>query len=336
MLNICKINNLNIIIDKKYELLLALMAVYVKNYPKDREEFDFIESPEITYVEELNNLMSSCNFLHLIEFLKKLEDCSLPLIISIGLNDNFDIDEEKMNYHYLQKCNLAINDVEDFVTKLKEFAIKIGWDDFFDKHSEFYKKTYLKLLKFPKNLDLNDINNFYGKNIRNFYFIPSILINGGFGLRDGAGNNYYNRGFIWNKEIDNFNSLDSYLTECLFHEFSHPIVNTIVDKYYNKFKNLDLLYNDSIENGLPKCYRNKKTMLYEYFVRANAFILNSKYYSQEPLDDWNSQIGFNHLQDIIDFTATNLNNYKNYEDFFKYEMIEYISNFYTYNINRKK
>ena len=144
MLNICKINNLNIIIDKKYELLLALMAVYVKNYPKDREEFDFIESPEITYVEELNNLMSSCNFLHLIEFLKKLEDCSLPLIISIGLNDNFDIDEEKMNYHYLQKCNLAINDVEDFVTKLKEFAIKIGWDDFFDKHSEFYKKTYLK------------------------------------------------------------------------------------------------------------------------------------------------------------------------------------------------
>ena len=142
-------------------------------------------------------------------------------------------------------------------------------------------------------------------------------MNGGFGSSDKEGNFYYNRGFCYDDE-KKFYVDREYLVECLFHEFSHPIVNPLVDKYLSGTIILEKFYNDAVSNNLFKTYSGfPESVMYEYLVRANAYILTSKYfdYIQPIEDDWVIPYGFTYLPNLVYFTLENLPKYKNYEEF---------------------
>lgn len=124
-----------------------------------------------------------------------------------------------------------------------------------------------------------------------------------------------------------------YLLECLFHEFSRPQVNSLVDKYYDLFTNIERLVKNSIANNLPKTYQNGRTILYEYFVRANAYIMTLKYYPDSKISDWILQHGFKYLNDLASYTSDNINKYNNYEELFKNELIIYMNSILS---NEKK
>ena len=48
---IAKLNNMNIEINKQYELILAFHAVYLLKHPElKKDELDFIETPNIEYM----------------------------------------------------------------------------------------------------------------------------------------------------------------------------------------------------------------------------------------------------------------------------------------------
>ena len=54
---ITRLNNMNIEINKQYELILAFHAVYLLKYPDLKDEFDFIETPNVKYVRDLEKLI---------------------------------------------------------------------------------------------------------------------------------------------------------------------------------------------------------------------------------------------------------------------------------------
>ncbi len=54
-------NNLNVICDKKLELILAIQAVYIKNFPDKSEELDYVEIPPIPYLNELEQIIKICD-----------------------------------------------------------------------------------------------------------------------------------------------------------------------------------------------------------------------------------------------------------------------------------
>ena len=95
-------------------------------------------------------------------------------------------------------------------------------------------------------------------------------MNGGFGISNISNDNFYIRGFYYDEKTKSFENNMRYLNECLFHEFSHPIINPLVDKYFGLFTNINEIQEDALKNDLPKAYSsNPKTLLYEYFVRCN-------------------------------------------------------------------
>lgn len=323
-MKIQELNGLNIKIDKKLELMLAFHAVYLKKHPEMEEEFNFIEIPPIYYLEELEQLINVNNYQKLVDALIEFKDESTCVEIALGLNDNYELDENKIRHEHIDEF-LGNVILEDFVRNFKSLAMEIKWDEFFDNHKEFYQKLFSTFCDFPKNLDLNDIQNFYGEKATSYNYIPSILMNGGFSYNNKLGNLYYIRGIQWVEEKNNFYYDKEYLLECLFHEFSHPIVNCLVDKNLHAFTNLNKLYDNAIEHNLPKTYSKNYTLLYEYFVRANANILTRKYYPNAKIEDWILEHGFLYLNDIIDYTIKNMVKYNNYKEFFEFELISFIT-----------
>lgn len=317
-------NELNVIIDKKLELMLAIHAIYLKTHPEAIDELDFIEIPPINYLNELENLLSSVSHQELIDAILEFTDASACVEIALGLNDNYELDQSKANLDKISRYIGSVN-LENFVENFKNFAIQIKWDDFFFQHKDYYLELLPSFCDFPEDLDLGDIESFYGQKATNYNYIPSILMNGGFSCLDRLGNMYYVRGIQWWKEQNKFYYDKEYLLECMFHEFSHPIVNSLVDKYLNHFTDLDGIYQDALEHDLPTSYNSKRTLLYEYFVRANANIMTRKYYSDASISDWIIQHGFTYLNEIIDYTLQKLPEYQNYEELFKSELVCFLN-----------
>ena len=73
---------------------------------------------------------------------------------------------------------------------------------------------------------------------------------------------------------------------------------------------------------------NKSTVMYEYLVRANAYILAKKYFKDiMPAieDDWIIECGFTYLPDLVLFTENSLTSYKNYEQFVREAIPEFMN-----------
>ena len=330
-----KLNNMNIEINKQYELILAIHAVYLLKYPELKEEFDFIETPNIEYVHELEKLIPIEKYPEMIKYINNFTDCSVPINLGIGINDSYEIDDKKIQTEYVNKY-MNYGSIDCFVNELKKIANDIKWNKFLEKYIPFYQEVINKYCKFPDNLDLADIGRYYSIKTKTFTFIPSVLINGGFGPSDKEGNLYYNKGLYYNEEKNCFEVDSEYLVECLFHEFSHPIVNPLVDKYLANTDILEEFYKDAIKNNLFKTYSmHPETVIYEYLVRANAYILTSKYFkSNMPAieDDWVIPYGFTYLPDLVYFTEENLSKYDNYEQFVQ----KAIPTFITYCVQQSK
>ena len=318
---IAKLNNMNIEINKQYELILAFHAIYlIKHLELRKDELDFIEMPNIQYMHDLEKLIIPENYPEMIKYITNFTDCSVSIGLGIGINDLYEVDYKKIQTEQINKY-MEYGTIEGFVSELKNLATDINWNEFIKNYIPFYKKIVDEYCKFPDNLDLSDIAKYYSVNPKTYTFIPSVLMNGGFGPSDKEGNLYYNRGFYYDEEKQCFEVDNEYLVECLFHEFSHPIVNPLVDKYLSGTDFLEKMYESAVKNNLPKTYSNcPETVMYEYLVRANAYILTSKYFkdNMQPIeDDWIIPHGFTYLPELVHFTKENIPKYENYEEFVK-------------------
>ena len=317
---ITKFNNMNVEVNKQYELILAIHAVYLLKHPELRDKFDFIETPNINYMHDLEKLIPIEKYPEMIKYITNFGDCSLPILFAIGMDDFYQVDDRKLRRDFI--CDyMKYGTIEGFVIELKKLAFDIHWDQFFETYLPFYQELVEKYCKFPDDLDLSDIQRFYRTQPKSYTFIPSVLMNGGFGPADREGNLYYNRGLRYNEEKQVFDVDREYLVECLFHEFSHPIVNSFVDKYLANSEVLDEFYQQALCHNLFDQYRKKKeTVMYEYLVRANAYLLTKKYFKDTISaieDDWVIPHGFTYLPDLVSFTETHLGYYPNYEEFVK-------------------
>lgn len=323
-----KIKGMNVEINKIYELLLAFHATYVLKHPEAKEELDFIETPNNEYMKQLCELINPDNYQCLCKYIMSFTDCSTSINISIGLNEKYEIDESKIELEQIKK-NMSYGNIYDFCGELKNLAETINWDTFFENHRKMYEEFVNEVAVFPNNLDLKDIEKFYSVKTSTYTFIPSMLMNGGFGPADKLGNLYYVMGYIYNEENKQFSYDKEYNVECLFHEFSHPIVNPLVDKYI-KGDILDKFHELSVNNNLPSVYSgDKKSVFYEYLVRANAYILASKYFKEiEPIENcWINKYGFTYLPDLVYFTLKNFPKYNNYEEFIQYGVLDFFESF---------
>ena len=310
-------------IDKRLELLEALVIAVKNTNQIDNEELDFVEYYNIPYVRELVDKINIEKYKEIVDYIKDINDCSYYTELFLSFDNSFNI----IN-NYNDKKPFETKNTLDFMKIVKQIYDNENIESVFIKY-----KDYLNNLETDFNnkykIDFKDkLKNMYG-DIDNINFIAniSLLINGGFSAQKDNIVSY-----VKSIKIDpktNEIEFNEYTINCLFHEYSHFFVNKIVDKNFNKLNNIDILYDESIENNLPKTYQNKKTLLYEYFVRANTLILSKDLISEYEYDEdvkWDISLGFVRINELIEIINEGLKNNLKFEDVFNTSIIEYFNN----------
>lgn len=309
--------------DKRLDFLQALViAVKQINSSDLNEELDWVEYYDIPYIKELVNSINIKKYLEIVDFINDIADCGYYTNLFLYFDDNFNLNEELWFKPFNQK------DVLKFAELIKKIYENEKIEEIFIKY-ENYLNNLAKKFKNNLNIDfkekLNEMYDLYDQ--IHFSINISLLINGGFSAHR-ENNISYIKGIKVKTNLEDI-IFSEYIIICLFHEFSHFFVNKIIDKYFDNIYNLDILYSEAVDNGLPKVYQNKKTLLYEYFVRANSQILSEDLISKKEYDEtieWYKEIGFVRIEEIISIIKNGLETGKKFEVIFNTLCIEYLNN----------
>lgn len=306
---------------KPMEIISGILAAYILKHPEKKDDLDWIEIPNTPYVQELTSRININKYPELKKYIEDINDCGQYTKLSLYFDDD-------MNFTPFENMNTAFNnnDASDYAKLVKDIYDNEKLNDIFPKYqNEFDYITDIVQTNIPDNLDISDIEKFYGHKKGNLHLITSTLMNGGFGFNKND-DLYYYQGIRQENNKYHLPSLGILVT--LFHEYSHSYTNPIVLANLDNFENKDKLLNEAIENGLPQCYYHDIALLYEYFVRANSIVLAKKYLNDDfILDeiDYNEKIGFIHIRELINIIIQKRDEYPTYEALFTNELIPYIN-----------
>jgi len=336
-------------VDARVELIFGMLSKLKKEYPnilekedkKLEEELDYIEVSDTKYADKFYEVLDFKKYPKLMKWavvLSDISDCGvIPNICMIfdedfSLKNSFNLAEFSEKYEKYN-CGFLINNLDEFINDINEFVEN-------ENYLEFYKSCfgeYNKMIKqstkqYPDNLDIKDIEKCYGEKLPKYPVIYSIFFNGGFGPRvDGIPTCFKGLCVENGEYIETTSNIVN-----LFHEYSHPFINPLVDKYWDNFENVTEFVNYSVENNLHPTYQeDPKALYYEYFVRVMAHILSSNYEDCTRFIESFKKIGFVKFEEMIEFVTNNFQIGDNFEEFFANEIIPFTNNI-TNNLKSKR
>ncbi len=298
--------------DVRLEFIEALvLAVRQLSNDLDKEELDFVENQDILYVKELVENINIQKYPELVSFICDIKDCGYYTNLFLFFDEQFNFDNN---------CKLKVfkkKKLSDFATLVKKIYEDEKIVKIFKKYHLFFEnieKQYNNIYKF----DIETIKKEFSTAFdvpKNIEFINNIsfLINGGFSSSNNKTISYV-KGIKYDKS--NVIEKNEYTIVCMYHEYLHFFINPIIDKYYSRIININKLYEESLNNGLPKTYQNKKTVLYEYFVRSLSIVFAKTKVSEYEIKEdikWYKEIGFIRVEEIIDIIEKYMENNMKFE-----------------------
>ena len=324
---------INFIIDARVELIFGMLSKLKRDYSilnindsiDYEEELDYIEVVNSKYANDFYELLDFNKYPKLLEWaiaLAEVEECNLIPYITMMISEDFTEYEDVTNIKHYNDFFDKYN-YKDFIEDINYFVNEERYIDFYkDDYLEYDKMISQSIKWYPSNFDIRDIEKWYGIGIDSYIVIYCVFFNGGFGpIINGIPICF--KGLMI--EDSEYIESTSYLIN-LFHEYSHPFINSLVDKYWDRFENSNnfLLY--SIDNGLSDTYSdNVKTLYYEYLVRAISYIMSSKYEDSSRYIDRFKKIGFVKIEEIIDYIDNNYIVGKVFEEFFVDRLIPFMN-----------
>lgn len=310
---------MEITVDKRLEFLTALVVAYKEKIAQNKDEFDWVEYPDNDYVRSLIERINIENYPEIAPFLESDFDCGRYS----QLYFYFDFE---MNYDGNYLSNMSLFDklpIEDYGKLVHKIYVERNLKEYFLLHEKDKQDliSYAKSIMFSKEEVTMAMQELYKIHIPNSHIVVSLLFNGGFGP-SYKGESYCLRGVGF--ENGKYILSGDHLKQNFFHEASHPLVNPLIDKYYEDFKFDEALLKEAINKGLPPCYSSLKTLLYEYFVRVNENYLVKKYISKERYLNsiaWVKSIGFIYIEELIGVLEKSKSFYNNYEEVLVHELL---------------
>ena len=310
---------MEITVDKRLEFLTALVVAYKEKIAQNKDEFDWVEYPDNDYVRSLIERINIENYPEIAPFLESDFDCGRYS----QLYFYFDFE---MNYDGNYLSNMSLFDklpIEDYGKLVHKIYVERNLKEYFLLHEKDKQDliSYAKSIMFSKEEVTMALQELYKIHIPNSHIVVSLLFNGGFGP-SYKGESYCLRGVGF--ENGKYILSGDHLKQNFFHEASHPLVNPLIDKYYEDFKFDEALLKEAINKGLPTCYSSLKTLLYEYFVRVNENYLVKKYISKERYLNsiaWVKSIGFIYIEELIGVLEKSKPFYNNYEEVLVHELL---------------
>ncbi|MDE7194137.1 MAG: DUF4932 domain-containing protein [Oscillospiraceae bacterium] len=323
---------MNITFDKRIELLLGLQYCVERDepgriYPDGKFFYDTLPS----YCEEFYERYEKAADREFKEYIAAggLDTYNRTIEIAFALDESYHIRDTEEIAH-IEKRTPQFN--KGFLEeKLREFVKASDFESFWESKRELLDRAaeaYRTALCTKAEFDERTFFDFYGYELGKLRVILYNYALGGYGMKSGKFvvtlQGFRNAG----ENENNIKVKSSCIITCL-HEFSHPYMNPLGEKY---FANADLtdFYRQAKENGLDSCYNNPVVLINEYMVRAVQFYLGRKYLDPEdivPMVEWHKTgMGYCHIEEVMalfDLRAK----YRSFEEFYKNEVVGYFAKF---------
>lgn len=308
--------------DKRYELIFGLLYAVGK---KNNHDFPWIKEQNTRYEQDFYDMAQNYISRDLEEYILKGGLCYYDkcCMIASAITENYevtynnDINRIQQSYQSVDNKKLSLY--------LKEFVQSSSYENFWQKHQPYYEKVKkeLETLLNEKNLSFSKVfSDFYGQQAKPMQIILTNFLWGSFGL-ELAGTLTFVAGMDLYKD---FEFKDSFI-KTLFHEYSHPYVNPLGNKYFSSLE-ISRIKDEAINNGLDKCYYEGIIIVNEYVVRAIETYLSKIYlgtkYFYKSLDDHKKR-GFIHIEEIVSL-LNNKEKYQTFEEFYASEIVPYFLN----------
>jgi hypothetical protein len=197
----------------------------------------------------------------------------VELMLCLDNSENFEI-RFPLSQFCIQCCG-GPERIKALLDEIKSFYKKTNYFKFFKSVKSFYnpilKKVSESLSAYPF---INIIEDEFGSIQNSYNYVLSSLMNGNFGIN-----------FVDDKTkkadlFSVFTTNDYSLSPgILFHEYSHPFINPLTDKYYELAQKYSDAYEKLKKYKLPDFhsgYGDFKECINEHFVRAMAINLLKK------------------------------------------------------------
>lgn len=319
---------MNIGFDKRLELIYGILYCVNKDLNNELHKGLFIEEMP-KYCNEFYEMYKkgiSDEFKKYIINYGMSGSWEIPAVIALSLDENYNIIENEYLNLYVKK-NMPNYNKEELEKNLKKFVMKSNYEKFYTNHNLFYSNIvneYKKSMNEFNVFDKNVIENFYGYKIGNMEIKLYNFTTGSCGILVDKNIYYIQRVDNSGKDENNFKF------KCkinnIFHEFSHPYIAPLVEKYFSDYDFTEL-YQNTLDNGLPtNVYKNIKPpyeILNEYLVRSIALYLENKYNGKDSIEktiNKEKANGFIYVEEISN-KFNNKDKYTSFDEFFKEEIV---------------
>ncbi len=215
--------------------------------------------------------------------------------------------------------------LQRFLAAIKQFYTESHFHDFFAQHTLFYERLIAKAKQTVDTIPLVDIlEAHYGMKQHAYTLILSpLFIEAGMStwIKEKGGNDLYSiiAPNLDSKDVPDFDPrwMMQYL---VFHEFSHPFCNPLIDKYYPALEKDSVLLEPIRKALKQQGSATWKDDLCEFLTRANEIVLVQKVFGKGDGDrvyysylnqKWIYIMG---LVPIIQNYQTNRSKYKTLDD----------------------
>lgn len=281
------INNINIIIDPRIELLSVI--IYLS--PTYNSRTNSLIPQDLTYKKDVEKWFGKYKDHEAVKLFESMSQKAytynappttmLYLTNTPHLTIRDDIDTNDLDYKQCIKRAGGKRKFKKFVKALNSFCEESNFYDFYNNHIEYYERVIDSPKEIMKNInDVSLIESYYGTKQNSYNIIFSgMLYENNYGPRvensDGKYDIYYIKGsYSACNDLPNWGQEDSY-KNLIRHEFGHSFINNLTSKNITEVNKYEKLF-DPIENIMGKQgYPEWETCVNEHLVRAVVIRINA-------------------------------------------------------------
>jgi len=275
---------INYCVDKRAEVMeiLLFLTNYFNKYPDLKVEI------ETEYIKDVKAHFLKFKNHKAVKILQKIIDThnfcyDAPICLAYQLKTDYSF-SKLPDYPFQDR--LGVDEIIlVFLKELKNFVVDSDYEKFYEIHKPMFKQ-WLKEVKTKVDNDvINWLNNFYKEELNKKYYISLMPLqtNANYGI-DESNKSICNFGIKYNLDQNKtsfcFANKTKFNTMFLLqHEFSHPLINPLVDKFLEVDK-LATLPKDVVNIIENLAYNEGANYVDEQIIRATTII-----YLQETFPD---------------------------------------------------
>jgi S-formylglutathione hydrolase FrmB len=270
-----KVNSVNVIVDPRIELIAVVQQIsqYPDTFPflMNRNEFEyrkkvlehFLPYKDHDVIKMFNEISRK----------PQMYNFAAPPESMLYISYDFALRSDLAENDFLIKRIGGRENLIKFIGLLKDFSEKTSFNEFFNDNRDFYKSLVADVKSSLGSRDcVKEIETFYGQKNKSYYLVLVPLYNYvGFGphltYKDGQKDIF---DIMGPKDPKTLVFGDAYYFAYMQrHEFSHPFVNPLTEKYWDSLKNYSYLLDASkFDLTKKKITADWQECVNEYIIRA--------------------------------------------------------------------